>query len=401
MYLSNSSKGRFLLIFTLVLVGSVLLASCGPVRNIIAQATPTATLIPTPTPIVTPTLIPTPTSPPLPPAPTLGVEGDPQTTYPGIPWVRIGYPTCGNGNLSGSLLKSTILHYHDQGIRVLLTICQQSTGPSLFDPAPLNDVAQGGADAVQCGNEEMKYDPPYTRYIAPADFARYFDLCEHAMHAVRPNIPVLLGSLDPHVGGIDYGPLASQVDYLNAMQYAMNTEVHPGGNWNWRTQTLGLIDSWHNGYPSTNTNSLYWLFVFWAQQFNVDLNSGALGKHIWVVEGTGCYKGCGIDPTNPYQVAVSHILTLITDVQTTLTYKVPFFYFSGKDIPSSDGVAPFGIDDINGHPKPLRQDLPMGARSLTMSCSKGQDTIVNQEQLLADLYRNCTLPGNYFDILVS
>ena len=88
-----------------------------------------------------------------------------------------------NGNLRGALLKSTILHYHDQGIRVLLTICQQSTGPSLFDPAPLNDVAQGRADAVQCGNEEMKYDPPFTRYIQPADFARYFDLCVRAMHA--------------------------------------------------------------------------------------------------------------------------------------------------------------------------------------------------------------------------
>src|SRR5437016_1980699 len=215
MYLSNNSKGRFLLIFTLVLVGGVLLASCGPVRNTTAQSTPKPTTAPiptptpTPTPGVTPTPKPSPTSPPLPPAPTLGVEGDPHTFFPGIPWVRLGYPTCGNGNLRGALLKSTILHYHDQGIRVLLTICQQSTGPSLFDPAPLNDVAQGRADAVQCGNEEMKYDPPFTRYIQPADFARYFDLCVRAMHAVRPGIPVLLGSLDPHVGGIDYGPLAS------------------------------------------------------------------------------------------------------------------------------------------------------------------------------------------------
>ena len=179
--------------------------------------------------------------------------------------------------------------------------------------------------------------------------------------------------------------------------------VHPGGHWSWRSQTLGLIDSWHNGYPNQNTNSLYGLFLFWAQQFNVNLNNGGLGKHIWVVEGTGCYQGCGINAYSPYEVAVSHILTLITDVQTALRYKVPFFYFSGKDFffTVKGNVAPFGVLNVNGHPKPIRQDLRMGARSLAMSCSNGQVTVLDQEQLLAKLYAGCSLPSNYLSILTS
>jgi len=223
------------------------------------------------------------------------------------------------------------------------------------------------------------------------------------MHAVHPDMPVLLGSLDPQVGGVDFQGLANQVAYLNAMQAAMNTSVHPGGNWSWRSQTLGLIDSWHNGYPDQNTNSLHGLLVYWAQQFNVDLNSGALAKHIWVVEGTGCYIGCGINPNSSYEVAVSHILTIITDVQTAMRYKIPFFYFSGRDFFFTAGgnIAPFGVDNIDGHPKPLRQDLPMGARSLTMSCSNGQVVVIDQEQLLAKLYAGCQLPSNYIDILTS
>jgi hypothetical protein len=54
----------------------------------------------------------------------------------------------------------------------------------------------------------------------------------------------LLGSLDPHVGGVDYQPLINQVNHLNTMQTAMNSIVHPGGYWNWRSETSGLIDSW-------------------------------------------------------------------------------------------------------------------------------------------------------------
>ncbi len=364
-------------------------------------ATPTPSPTPTPTPSPTPTPIPT-----LPvvsnPGHILGIEGDPGINYAGIPWVRLGYPTCGWGNLRGSTLKKTIDKYHAQGIRVLLTVCQGRNDASLYNTQPLNDAAQGGADAVQCGNEEMKLDPSVAfLYIPPENFARFYDLCEHAMHAVRSDIPVLLGSLDPHVGGVDYQPLLNQVYYLNQMQYAMNTSVHPGGHWDWHTQTLGLIDSWHNGYPSASVNSLYGLFLFWAQQFGVDLGSGQLGKHLWVVEGTGCFKGCGINPYSSYEVAVSHVITLITDVQTAMRYSIPFFYFSGEDFMDQGIYWPIGVLNSNGHPKPLRQDLAMGAISLTMSCPSGSVAVTNQEDLLAKMYAGCSLPGNYLSILYS
>jgi hypothetical protein len=185
------------------------------------------------------------------------------------------------------------------------------------------------------------------------------------------------------------------------MQHAMNTSVHPGGHWNWRSQIVGLIDSWHNGYPTSSTNSLYHLYVFWAQQFGVNLNSGALGKHLWTIEGTGCIFGCGINASSAYAVAVSHILTLITDVQTTLHYQVPFFYFSTRDFYSQGQLWSMGVRDTSDHPKPLRQDLPMGARTLTMSCASRPVTVSTQEQLMAKLYNRCTLPSNYRSILTS
>jgi hypothetical protein len=365
--------------------------------------------IPTPSPTPSPSPSPTPV-PTLPvetdPGKILGIQGYPGVAFPGIHWVRLGYPTCGWGNLTGTRLQKTIAQYHSQGIRVLLTVCQKRNDASLYDTKPLNDAAQGGADAVQCGNEEMKQDPSVAfLYIPPENFARFYDLCEHAVHAVRADIPVLLGSLDPHVGGVDYYPLVAQADYLNQMQYAMNTVVHPGGHWDWHTQILGLIDSWHNGwnngYADSSVNSLYGLFLFWAQQFGVDLNSGQLGKHLWVVEGTGCFKGCGVDTYSSYQVATSHILTLITDVQTTMQYKVPFFYFSGEDFYDQGIEWPIGVLDPGGHAKPLRQDLAMGARTLTMSCPSGSVRVENQEDLLARMYNGCTLPGNYLNILLS
>ncbi|HLG76497.1 MAG TPA: hypothetical protein VKX46_08780, partial [Ktedonobacteraceae bacterium] len=175
--------------------------------------------------------------------------------------------------------------------------------------------------------------------------------------------------------------------------------------WDWHTQILGLIDSWHNGwnngYADASVNSLYGLFLFWAQQFGVDLNSGQLGKHLWVVEGTGCFKGCGVDTYSSYQVATSHILTLITDVQTTMRYRVPFFYFSGEDFYDQGVEWPIGVLNTGGHAKPLRQDLAMGARTLTMSCPSGSVTVENQEDLLARMYNGCSLPGNYMNILLS
>jgi hypothetical protein len=407
MTLWNNEKRKYLIIVVIVLLCSTLVAAFAYRIATTAKIGPTATKnIKTPTIRITPITQPiyppirTPASMPL--GPVLGVESNLATTYSGIPWVRFGYTTCVANKLSGDALKTAIANEHSQGVSVLVTTCQ-TNGASLYNTKTLQDVANSGANAVQCGNEQMKYDPGNTSYVPPADFARYFDLCKHTMHAVRPDMPVLLGSLDPHVGGIDYQPLVNQVNYLDAMQAAMNSKVHPGGHWNWRSETLGLIDSWHNGYPNQYTNSLYGLFLFWAQQFNVNLNSGGLGKHIWVVEGTGCYEGCGIDPSSPYQVAVSHILTLITDVQDALRYKVPFFYFSGQDFffTVNGNIAPFGIIDIHGQPKPIRQDLPLGARTLVMTCANQHAIIITQEQLLARLYEGCRLPSNYFSIVTS
>jgi len=413
MTLWNNGKGKFLIIALVVLVCSTLVTAFAyriattvrvtPVV-ILPGKTPSAGIIPAAPPATLstppPTLTPTPT--PLPLGPILGIEGNLTTTYSNIHWVRYGYRGCSANKSGGDALRVGIAADHHKDIRVLITTCQLQ-GSALYNPVPLNDVAQSGADAVQCGNEEMKYDPGFTTYIPPANFARYFDLCERMMHAVRPTMPVLLGSLDPQVGGVDFQGLAKQVAYLNAMQDAMNSSIHPGGHWSWRTQTLGLIDSWHNGYPSPSTNSLYGLFLFWAQQFNVNLNNGELGKHIWVVEGTGCYIGCGINPDSHYQIAVSHIFTLITDVQTAMRSHVPFFYFTSRDFyfAAGRGIAPFGVEDVNGHPKPLRQDLPMGAHALTMSCSSGQVVVIDQERLLGELYAGCKLPSNYFSILAS
>jgi hypothetical protein len=94
-------------------------------------------------------------------------------------------------------------------------------------------------------------------------------------------------------------------------------------------------------------------------------------------------------------------MTLITDVTTSTRYQIPFFYFSGRDFFSQGSYWPMGVRDGNDHPKPLRQDLWMGARTLTMSCPSGQVTVSSQEQLLAKLYGGCSLPGNYISILES
>ena len=396
-----------LVVLSIGLIATILIAF-GAYRVIVganaAQASVTVTPTPTPAPI-TSTSGPTTTGPAaLPPVQdpgsVLGINGDPEINYPNISWARLSYPTCGWGDYTGKKLQSAIERYHAQGIRVMLTFCQSSTGAGLFDTQKLNDAAQGGADAVQCGNEQMKQNAA-TMYITPANFAKFYDLCASAMHAINPNIPIILGSLDPQVADTNYAEIQNQIEYLNQMQQAMNTQVHPGGNWDWHTQIIGLIDSWHNGYPSSYTNNLYGLFVFWAQQLHVNLNSGELGKHLWVIEGTGCFKDCGIDSSSSYQVAVSHILTLITDVQTTMKYRVPFFYFSGTDF-NLDGVLwPIGVLNTHNQSKPLRQDLPMGARTLTLTCSSGQVKVEDQEQLLARMYSGCTLPGNYVSVLIG
>ena len=404
----NILKRPMVIIFVVMLVCTLLLVTLS--YRLVAQPLPQVRAVAGP-PVATVTVGSTSTAtstssatllPAQEPAKILGLDGDIGTGYAGIPWVRLSYPSCGWGNLSGDVLKKTIETYHKAGIRVLLTICQGPDDARLYDTKRLNDVAQGQADAVQCGNEEMKLDPAVAfLYIPPENFARFYDLCERAVHTVRPDIPVLLGSLDPHVGGVDYQPLLDQVDYLDRMQAAMNNTVHPGGQWDWHTQKLGLIDSWHNGYPDGSVNSLYGLFSFWSQQFQVDLDSGQLGKHLWVVEGTGCFKGCGIDSNNAAQVAISHILTLVTDVQTAMKYSVPFFYFSDRDFIDQGYYWPIGVLDIHGHPKPLRQDLAMGARRLIFACPTGNSSIVDQVQLLIKLYSRCTLPGNYMNTIAK
>ena len=80
---------------------------------------------------------------------------------------------------------------------------------------------------------------------------------------------------------------------------------------------------------------------------------------------------------------------------------MPFFYFSGKDFYSSEIGWIFGVLDANGHPKPLRQDLQMGAVKLVLSYSSGKFVVVDQEQLLAKLYSGCTLPADYASTLQS
>ncbi len=412
-------KRRLALVASLVLVISVVVVTIAyhfsapqtqvapPKKQLSVTAIaskPTLTPIITPTPIPptkTPVVVsPTPTLLPAPnPATVLGVDSNPGQYFAGISWIRLGYPSCGFGYLSGPHLHQTMINYHNLGLHVLLIVCQPaSSGPSLFNPQLFSDIAQSGADAIQCGNEEMKQNA-LTTYVSPANFARFFDMCVRAVHAVQPNVPVILGALDPQIAGGSGSYY--QVDYLNQMQTAMNTQVHPGGNWTWRSQIVGLIDSWHNGYPSQYVNNLYALYAFWAQQFGVNLNNGDLGKHMWVVEGTGCFKGCGIDQYSSYQVAVSHVLTLISDAQTTMRYRVPFFFFSDRDFIQSGEYWPIGINDTLGHPKPIRQDLGMGARVLNMQCSNGQFGVVNQEQLLAKLYAGCSLPSNYLGILTS
>jgi hypothetical protein len=379
------SSTRVSLMFIAALIGTILLAAC--------EAPSSGS--PSPQPTVTAT---TTSSYGLSPASVPGIQGDASTVtdFPGIPWVRLGYQTCSSTGLGGQALKNTIQAYHNQGMHVLLTYCQVS-GSGLLNTQQLNDVAQAGADAVQCGNEQMKQSST-TTYVAPADFARFYDLCQNAVHNTHPGTPVILGAMDPWVVPNDNAHLMQQVQYLDAMQSAMNSSVHPGGHWNWRSQILGLIDSWHNGYPDSSTNNLLQLYLFWSQQLNVPITS--LGEHIWVIEGTGCVSRCGLDTGNARQVAISHILTLITDVMTTMKYHVPFFYFSGKDFYSQIGLI-YGVLDVNGHPKPLRQDLPMNAVTLTMSCPSGNSVVANQEQLLAKLYSGCTPPAGYVSILAS
>src|SRR5260370_17520822 len=91
----------------------------------------------------------------------LGIQGDATTfnSYPGIPWVRLSYPTCVASDLSGQVLKDTISTYHTQGMRVLLTYCQ-TNGASLFEMNQLNDISQMEPDAVHYGTNRLNQITP-------------------------------------------------------------------------------------------------------------------------------------------------------------------------------------------------------------------------------------------------
>ena len=399
----DQSRGHSLIRVAAMLLASILVAALAYWGIAIVQNAPARSIRlirhrATPTPVhtlsvFTPTIV----APPLSTVDTttvLGVSGRMQ--FAGISWESIAYATCGSDGLSGTALQNAVNADHSSGAHVLLLLCQgANSGPQLFAAQQFDDVAQAGADAVQCGDQQMRQGNQPATSVVPADFAHFYDLCASAVHKIQPNVPALLGSLDPLAGGVDQARLKQQVSYLDQVQSAMNSSVHPGGNWQWRQQTIGLIDNWHDGYPNEYTNSLASLFAFWAQQFGVNTQSSALGQHLWVVEGSGCFQDCGLDPGNAYQVAVAHILTLITDVQTSLNYKVPFFYFSVQDFTRNGVLWPTGILDLNGNPKPLRQDLPMGARTLVMNCANAQQSVTDQEQLLIDLYQGCTLPADY------
>jgi hypothetical protein len=81
--------------------------------------------------------------------------------------------------------------------------------------------------------------------------------------------------------------------------------------------------------------------------------------------------------------------------------QVPFFHFSGRDY-HGQVFEPTGILTPEGHPKPLRQDLPMGAKKLTLSCPNGKQVeVVDQEQLLAKLYAHCSPQADYADVLAG
>src|SRR5260370_28379897 len=194
----NDLQKRFLVILSVFLVTGIVLALVSyqvfPVGSI--QATK-ANEIHRVTAAVTPSATPPPVTV-LNPSSVLGIESGPLSQYPGISWTRISYKTCGGHN-DGTRLKNTIQLYHSQGGHVLILLCQHP-GQHLLNMLWFNDVAQAGADAVACGNEEMKHNT-YPTYLSPLDFSRFFHLCERAVHAAPPGIPLLLGSLDPHVGG--------------------------------------------------------------------------------------------------------------------------------------------------------------------------------------------------------
>ena len=172
----NNTKRKYLILGVIVLVCSTLVATFAYRTATSAKVSPTAvTIVKTPTTGITPTMQPTypptPTPTPLPLGPILGVESNLSTNYPNIPWVRFGYSTCIANKLTGDALRTAIANEHSQGVNVLITTCQ-TRGASLYNTKTLQDIAISGANAVQCGNEQMKYDPGNTSLCFASGFCQ-------------------------------------------------------------------------------------------------------------------------------------------------------------------------------------------------------------------------------------
>src|SRR3989475_7733275 len=157
-------KTSSMIIFVVVLIGSFFLAAFSyrvmSIENGQTRAAANSTPVPTlslNTPVGTGAITGTPTYPPVvSPGATLGIVADTLHPFAGIPWVRLGYGTCFGNVMKGQLLQTTIAKFHSQGVRVMLSVCQWATDKRLYNTHILNDAAQGGADAVQCGNEQLK-----------------------------------------------------------------------------------------------------------------------------------------------------------------------------------------------------------------------------------------------------
>ena len=82
-----------------------------------------------------------------------------------------------------------------------------------------------------------------------------------------------------------------------------------------------------------------------------------------------------------------------------------FFFFSDRDFIQSGEYWPIGILDTLGRPKPIRQDLGMGARTLNMQCSNGQFNVVQPgatfSKALPELLPAIQLPGHINQLIAA
>src|SRR5436309_12808112 len=104
-----------MIMFVVVLLGSFLLAALS--YHLLVITTPGATTATNATPVATvPSVVSTTTGtanypPPVPPASILGIVADAHPLLD-IPWIRLGYFSCGTNNVQGSVLKKTVESYH-------------------------------------------------------------------------------------------------------------------------------------------------------------------------------------------------------------------------------------------------------------------------------------------------